>query len=94
MTRDYLRFLRHEIALAVDEMLDFDEAYARVDWSRFRTMPAFDAVNRRNAFNTFVLMEREALQRKWGSVFSAGYCAALACLQFPGSLSDSGATTQ
>jgi glyoxylase-like metal-dependent hydrolase (beta-lactamase superfamily II) len=64
MTRDYLRFLRHEMARAVDEMLDFDEAYARVDWSRFRTMPAFDAANRRNAFNTFVLMEREALQRR------------------------------
>ena len=27
-------------------------------------LPAFDAANRRNAFNTFVLMEREALQRK------------------------------
>lgn len=64
MTRDYLRFLRDEMARAVDEMLDFDEAYARVDWSRFRTLPAFDAANRRNAFNTFVLMEREALQRR------------------------------
>jgi hypothetical protein len=52
------------MARAVDEMLDFDEAYARVDWSRFRTMPAFDAANRRNAFNTFVMMEREALQRR------------------------------
>ena len=64
MTRDYLRFLRSEMARAVDEMLDFDEAYRGIDWSRFRTMPAFDAANRRNAFNTFVLMEREALQRR------------------------------
>jgi glyoxylase-like metal-dependent hydrolase (beta-lactamase superfamily II) len=64
MTRDYLRFLREQMAQAVDEMLEFNEAYARIDWSRFRTMPAFDAANRRNAFNTFVLMEREALQKR------------------------------
>jgi glyoxylase-like metal-dependent hydrolase (beta-lactamase superfamily II) len=64
MTRDYLRFLRTEMARAVEDMLDFDEAYRQIDWSRFRTMPAFDAANRRNAFNTFVLMEREALQKR------------------------------
>lgn len=64
MTRDYLRFLRTEMARAVEEMLDFDEAYRQIDWSRYRTMPAFDAANRRNAFNTFVLMEREALQKR------------------------------
>jgi glyoxylase-like metal-dependent hydrolase (beta-lactamase superfamily II) len=64
LTRDYLRYLREQMAQAVDEMLDFNEAYARIDWSRFRTLPAFDAANRRNAFNTFVLMEREALQKR------------------------------
>ena len=64
MTRDYLRFLRAEMARAVDDMLEFNEAYASIDWSRFRMIPAFDAANRRNAFNTFVLMEREALQRR------------------------------
>ena len=64
MTRDYLRFLRTEMARAVEDMLDFDEAYRQIDWSRFRTMPAFDAANRSNAFNTFVLMEREALQKR------------------------------
>ncbi len=62
MTRDYLRMLRSEMAKAVEEMLDFEEAYARADWGSFRSMPAFDAANRRNAFNTFVLMEREALK--------------------------------
>ena len=64
LTRDYLRYLREQMAQAVEEMLDFNEAYARIDWSRFRTLPAFDAANRRNAFNTFVLMEREALQKR------------------------------
>jgi glyoxylase-like metal-dependent hydrolase (beta-lactamase superfamily II) len=64
MTREYLRLLRTEMAKAVDEMLEFNEAYARVDWSRFTSLPAFEAANRRNAFNTFVLMEREALSSK------------------------------
>ncbi len=64
LTRDYLRFLRREMAAAVEEMLSFDEAYARVDWSRFRGIPAFDAANRRNAYNTFLSMEREALGAK------------------------------
>lgn len=64
LTRDYLRVLRTEMAKAVEEMLDFNEAYAQADWSRFKSLPAFDAANRRNAFNTFVLMEREALSRR------------------------------
>lgn len=64
LTRDYLRVLRTEMARAVEEMLDFNEAYAQADWSRFKSLPAFDAANRRNAFNTFVLMEREALSRR------------------------------
>lgn len=61
MTRDYLRFLRHEMGRAVDELLDFDEAYDRTDWSRFAGLPAFDAANRRNAYNVFLSMQREAL---------------------------------
>jgi len=63
LTRDYLRFLREEMGRAAQEMLSFDEAYARTDWSRFRDIPAFEAANRRNAYNTFLLMEKEALGR-------------------------------
>lgn len=61
LTRDYLRYLRQEMGKAVDEFLTFDEAYARTDWSRFSGLPAFDDANRRNAYNTFLLMERELL---------------------------------
>ena len=61
LTRDYLRYLREQMGKGVEEMLSFDEAYARTDWSRFNSLPAFDAANRRNAYNTFLLMEREAL---------------------------------
>lgn len=61
LTRDYLLFLRSEMGRAVDEMLEFDEAYARTDWSRFAALPAFDAANRRNAYNVYLSMQRDAL---------------------------------
>ncbi len=62
LTRGYLRFLRREMGKAVEEMAGFDEAYAAVDWSRYERLPAFAEGNRRNAYNTYLLMEREALQ--------------------------------
>ncbi|MCD6672768.1 MAG: MBL fold metallo-hydrolase [Burkholderiaceae bacterium] len=61
LTRDYLRFLRAEMGKAVDELLDFDEAYQRTDWSRFSSLPAFEDANRRNAYNVYLRMQREAL---------------------------------
>ncbi|MCD6674124.1 MAG: MBL fold metallo-hydrolase [Burkholderiaceae bacterium] len=61
LTRDYLLFLRSEMGKAVDELLDFDEAYRRTDWSRFSSLPAFDDANRRNAYNVYLRMQREAL---------------------------------
>jgi glyoxylase-like metal-dependent hydrolase (beta-lactamase superfamily II) len=63
LTRDYLRHLRAEMGRGVEQMLTFEEAYAAADWSRFRHLPAFSAANRGNAYNTFILMEREALSR-------------------------------
>jgi hypothetical protein len=38
----------------------FDEAYAKADWSRFERVPLFAAVNRMNAYNTYLLMEQHA----------------------------------
>ena len=64
MTRDYLVFLREQMGRAVEEMSGFEEAYARVDWSRFEKLPAFKAANRVNAYNTYILMEKEALAGK------------------------------
>ena len=61
LTRNYLRFLRAEMGKAVDELLDFDEAYQRTDWSRFSSLPAFEDANRRNAYNVYLRMQREAL---------------------------------
>ena len=46
---------------AVDELEDFASAYDAADWSRFENLPAFDAANRRNAYQVFLSMEAEAL---------------------------------
>lgn len=61
LTRDYLTFLRREMAKAVADFVPFEEAYARTDWSRYSKLPAFEAANRANAYNTYLLMERESL---------------------------------
>jgi glyoxylase-like metal-dependent hydrolase (beta-lactamase superfamily II) len=63
LTREYLLFLREQMGAAVQEFVPFEEAYAATDWSRFSHLPAFEAANRRNAYNTYLLMEREALAR-------------------------------
>ena len=63
LTRDYLTYLRSEIGKAVAELEPFEEAYARIDWSRFSRLPAFEAANRPNAYNTYLLMERELLKQ-------------------------------
>ena len=60
LTRDYLVYLRDSMGRAAADMLAFEEAYKATDWSRFQTMPLFRAANRMNAYNTYLLMEREA----------------------------------
>ena len=59
LTRDYLRHLRTTMAEAARELEPFDEAYAKADWSRFEHLPLFKAANRMNAYNTYLLMERQ-----------------------------------
>lgn len=63
-TRDYLRFLREKMGKAAEDMLSFEAAYAGIDWSRYAKVPAFEAANRINAYGTYLLMERELLERK------------------------------
>ena len=63
LTRDYLLYLRKVMGEAVDNMTGFEEAYRQADWSAFEKYPAFDAANRINAFGTYLLMERESLQK-------------------------------
>ena len=59
LTRDYLLYLRETMGEAARNLEPFDEVYARTDWRRFSGLPLFQAANRMNAYNTFLLMERE-----------------------------------
>jgi glyoxylase-like metal-dependent hydrolase (beta-lactamase superfamily II) len=63
LTLDYLRFLRQQMAAAVEEMTPFDEVYATIDWSRFSHLPAFKATNRRNAYGVYLSLEQELLSQ-------------------------------
>jgi glyoxylase-like metal-dependent hydrolase (beta-lactamase superfamily II) len=60
LTRDYLQFLRSSMGAAARNMDPFEAAYAATDWSRFAKLPLFQAANRMNAYNTYLLMEHEA----------------------------------
>jgi glyoxylase-like metal-dependent hydrolase (beta-lactamase superfamily II) len=62
LTRDYLRFLRVAMSEAARNLEPFEEAYARTDWSRFEKLPLFGLANRINAYNTYLLLEREGLE--------------------------------
>jgi glyoxylase-like metal-dependent hydrolase (beta-lactamase superfamily II) len=58
LTRDYLAYLRQAMGEAARNMDPFEDAYARTDWSRFEKLPLFNAANRINAYNTYLLMEQ------------------------------------
>lgn len=60
LTRDYLMFLREAMGRAAAVMEPFDSAYQNTDWSAFRNLPLFEAANRMNAYNTYLLLEQEA----------------------------------
>ena len=64
MTRDYLKYLRSSMGQAVDDFVPFEEAYKATDWSAFEATPMFAFANRMNAYNTYLLMEEEALEKK------------------------------
>lgn len=62
-TRDYLAYLRNQMGRAVDDLVPFDEAYAHTNWSAYAKLPAFEQANRPNAYNTYILMEKESLAK-------------------------------
>ncbi|WP_240095809.1 MBL fold metallo-hydrolase [Thermomonas flagellata] len=61
LTRDYITFLRTQMGQAARDFVPFDEAYAKVDWSKFAAEPTFDVANRNNAYNVYLQMEQELL---------------------------------
>ncbi len=64
MTRDYLKYLRASMGVAVQDFVPFEEAYKTTDWTAFEATPMFGFANRMNAYNTYLLMEEEALEQK------------------------------
>ena len=59
-TRDYLVYLRAVMGPAARNLEPFEDAYLAADWSRFESLPLFGVANRMNAYNTYLLMERES----------------------------------
>lgn len=62
-TRRYLEKIRSVMSEAVINMNDFAETYDNTDWSEFKDLPAFEAANRRNAYQVFLSMEEELLNQ-------------------------------
>jgi glyoxylase-like metal-dependent hydrolase (beta-lactamase superfamily II) len=61
-TRDYLTYLRTRMGEAARNLIPFDEAYEQTDWSKYRSMPAFDEANRVNAYNQYLRLEQETVE--------------------------------
>ena len=59
LTREYLIYLRKTMAESAQNLEPFEEAYDKVDWSRFEGLPLFRFANRMNAYNTYLLMEQQ-----------------------------------
>ncbi len=62
-TRRYLAYLRKKMGAAVDDFEAFDEVYAKTDWSEFEKLPAFKEANRINAYQVYLAMEAELLEK-------------------------------
>lgn len=60
LTRDYLVYLRSSMRQAARNMEPFEDAYKATDWMKFEHLPLFRVANRMNAYNTYLLMEKEA----------------------------------
>lgn len=58
-TRDYLQFLREELAEPAYNLEDFDEAYSQIDWSAYENTMLFREANRMNAYNVFISIQQE-----------------------------------
>ena len=63
LTRRYLHRMREVMAVAVDDLMPFDEAFAQADWSEFEHLPAFKSAHRKNAYGVYLSLEQELLDQ-------------------------------
>jgi glyoxylase-like metal-dependent hydrolase (beta-lactamase superfamily II) len=61
-THGYLAYVRAQMKKEADNWENFDNAYRQTDWSKYRNLPAFEAVNRRNAYRVYLDMEQALTQ--------------------------------
>ena len=47
---------------AVENWIGFDVAYEQIDWSKYKSMPAFSSNNRGNAYRIFLELEQSQLK--------------------------------
>jgi len=60
LTYGYLSLLKDKMQAAAKNWVPFAEAYSKIDWSDYKSLPAFDAANRSNAYNVFLFMEQNS----------------------------------
>jgi glyoxylase-like metal-dependent hydrolase (beta-lactamase superfamily II) len=61
-TLGYLHFLYDYLGQAVDELIPFDEAYAAMDWDKYKKLPAAEA-NRVNAYYIYLNLEAASVAK-------------------------------
>lgn len=66
-THDYIAFVRAAMGKAAEDWVDFDKAYEQTDWSKYQSVPNFNAVNRGNAYRVFLEMEQSQFKSGGGA---------------------------
>ncbi len=61
-THDYLTYLRQSMGQAASDLIPFEQAYEKTDWSKYRNLPAFNEANRVNAYNQYLRLEQEGAE--------------------------------
>jgi len=61
MTREYIEELRTVFRTAVDDFIDFSEAFDNYNWDKWKNLPAYELAHRRNAYTVFLAVEKEMM---------------------------------
>jgi glyoxylase-like metal-dependent hydrolase (beta-lactamase superfamily II) len=62
VTKNYLLYLRKTMGAAAEDLIPFEEAYEKTDWSKYQNLPTFKATNRVNAYQVYLEMQAAGLQ--------------------------------
>jgi len=62
-THNYIAYVSSEMGKAVESWTDFDTAYARTDWAKYKSLPAFDSNNRGNAYRIYLELESSQFKK-------------------------------